>query len=64
MKNCVRTGLQLLPCLVCVSPVVRGPGPAPGARHHGAGEAGERLGHLSPGRHEVSAGLLPGQDCR
>lgn len=48
----------------CVSPVVRGPGPTSGARHHGAGEAGERFSHLSPGGHEVSAGLLPGQDCK
>lgn len=47
---------------VCVS-VVRGPRSASGAGHHGAGEAGERSSHLSPGSHEVSAGLLPGQEC-
>ena len=40
--------------------VVRGHGPPPGAGHHGAGEAGERAGRVPPGRHALSAGLLPG----
>ena len=44
------------------TPVLRGPGAALGARHHGAGAAGERLGHLSPGRHALPAGLFPGQE--
>jgi len=47
----------------CAS-VVRGPGAAAGAGHHGAGAAGERSGGLSPGRHALPAGLLPGQDGR
>ena len=44
--------------------VIRGPGPAAGAGHHGAGEAGERPGRLPPGRHALPAGLLPGQGSR
>lgn len=40
---------------------LRGPGGAPGARHHGAGAAGERAGRVAPGRHALSAGLLPRQ---
>lgn len=47
-------------CVFLSGAVVRGPGPAPGASHHGAGAAGERACHLPPGCHEVSAGLLPG----
>ncbi|XP_040399678.1 6-phosphofructo-2-kinase/fructose-2,6-bisphosphatase 1 isoform X4 [Cygnus olor] len=39
--------------------VLRGPGAAPGAGHHGAGAAGERAGHLPPSRHALPAGLFP-----
>lgn len=45
-------------------PVVPGPGPASRAGHHGAGETRQRAGDLPPGRHALSAGLLPGQKCR
>lgn len=41
-------------------PVLRGPGAAVGAGHHGAGAAGERAGHLPPSRHALPAGLFPG----
>lgn len=58
-------------CLVCcqgkhafLRPVLRRPGAAAGARADGAGAAGERSGHLSPGRHALFSGLLPGQDSR
>lgn len=44
--------------------VIRGLGAEVGAGHHGAGEAGERAGRLSPGRPALPAGLLPGQDSR
>lgn len=40
--------------------VLPGPGPAGGAGHHGAGEAGERPGYLPPGGHALPAGLLLG----
>lgn len=57
-----RTLVERLPVLNCAlsRAVLRGPGPASGAGHHGVGAAGERPGHLPSGRHEVSAGLLPG----
>jgi len=51
-------------CSISSGSVVRGPGAAAGARHHGAGAAGERAGRLPPGRHALPAGLLPGQDGR
>lgn len=44
--------------------VLRGPGAEVGAGHHGAGEAGERAGYLSPGCHALPAGLLSGQNGR
>ncbi|XP_065427294.1 6-phosphofructo-2-kinase/fructose-2,6-bisphosphatase 1 isoform X3 [Chrysemys picta bellii] len=47
-----------------LSPVIRGPGAAAGARHHGAGAAGECAGDLPSGRHALPAGLLPGQERR
>lgn len=45
-------------------PVIRRPGAATGACDHGAREAGERSGHLSPGCHALSSGIFPGQACR
>lgn len=39
-------------------------GSALGAGHHGAGEAGQRVGHLPSGRDALPAGLLPGRECR
>lgn len=44
--------------------VLPGPGAASGAGHHGAGAAGQRAGHLSPGRHALFTRLLPGQERR
>lgn len=44
--------------------VLRGPGAALGAGHHGTGEAGERAGHLSPGCHALLVGLFLGQTSR
>jgi len=40
------------------------PGSALGAGHHGAGEAGQCVGHLPSGCDALPAGLLPGQECR
>ena len=40
--------------------VLRGPGPAARACHHGAGEARECAGHLPPGCDALPPGLLPG----
>lgn len=44
--------------------VLPGPGAALGAGHHGTGAAGERAGHLPPGRPALPPGLLPGQERR
>lgn len=44
--------------------VLRRPGAAPGACVDGAREAGERSGHLSPGRHALFSGVFPRQDSR
>lgn len=48
---------------VCVL-VVWGCGSAFRAGDHGAGTTGECVGHLSSGRHALSAGILSGQKCR
>ena len=44
--------------------VVRGPGGAPGASHHGAGAGDGRAGGEPPGRPQVPPGLLPRQSSR
>lgn len=50
---------------VCDSPtVVRRPGATTGACDDGAREAGERSGHLPPGRHALFSGVFPRQDSR
>lgn len=54
----------LLLLLMLLLTVVRGSGTQTGAGHYGVGEAGERSGGLSPGRHALSPGLFLGQKCR
>lgn len=44
--------------------VLRGSGSTSGASDYGTGAPGECSGSLSPGRHALSAGILPGQKCR
>lgn len=55
-----RAGRQQVRVPIPAGGELRGPGGAAGARHHGAGEAGECPGGVAPGGHEVSPGVLPG----
>lgn len=43
-----------------VAVVIPGSGTETRAGDNGAGEAGQRAGHQSPGRHEMPAGVLLG----